>query len=717
MKSIVSSAPTPDDLKKYGLDKPKAIVNLHMGSARASLAIGGPADETTVYAKDLSRPDVYTIDKTTADDFTKTADDFRRKELFDMRAFTATRIEITRDGKTTVFEKVKGTGENAQDTWKRVSPTAAEPDKEKFQTFVASLADIRAISFVDSKAKTGLDAPAVTIVVKFDEGKKEDRVTAGEEWRRCVRLAPGRPWCRQDRPDQAGRGAQGHRRVRKMTGRLTAAVLSLTLLLACRGTPAPALPSRPSPEDARSASVATLRQRVATLLADQAVSAGTWGVEVRSLRGSDTLIAENAHRLLTPASTLKVITLAVAADQLGWDYTFETRVVPHGTIVNGTLEGDLVVIGSGDPSLDDWDGAATTVFRAWATRLKEIGVTAVNGRIIGDDNVFADEGLGAGWAWDDLAFAYSAAASGLQFNEGAAQVVVTPGAQVGAQAVLAVSPAYAAVPLRGFVRTEKAGVPASLALEQLPRSAGVRLTGSVPIDGTPQIRNVSVDNPTLYFVNAVRAGLQANGIEIRGDAVDADDIVGAPVVEGTPAVMVHRSPALSSLADTLMKLSQNLYAETLLRTIGRVRSGVGTADAGRAAVRDVLASWGVPAGDVLVADGSGLSRYNLVTTDAMVSILLHVYADPRLRDPYLASLPVAGRAGTLAARMQGTAAEGNVRAKTGSFTNARAVAGFVQTAEGEPLAFSIIANNYGGPPTEVDRVTDAILVALAEFRR
>ena len=182
-------------------------------------------------------------------------------------------------------------------------------------------------------------------------------------------------------------------------------------------------------------------------------------------------------------------------------------------------------------------------------------------------------------------------------------------------------------------------------------------------------------------------------------------------------MLTHRSPALSSLADTLMKLSQNMYAETLLRTLGRQRSGVGTADAGRAVVRDVLTSWGIPPSEVLMADGSGLSRYNLVTADAMVTVLAHVYDDVRLRQPYLDTLPIAGRAGTLSARMKGTAADGNVHAKTGSFTNARAVAGFVHTADGEPLAFSIIANNYGAPPDTIDRVTDAIIVSLAEFRR
>jgi hypothetical protein len=180
VKSIVGPSATPDDLKRYGLDKPSAVVNLHLGSDRTSIVVGGPAGEDTVYAKDASKPDIFTIQKTAADDLKKTANDYRRKDMFDMRAFTATHIEVTRAGKTTAWDKVKGTGENAVDTWKRVSPSAGEPDKDKFGAFVAALADIRATEFVDSKAKTGLDNPAATIVVKFDEGKKEDRVNVSK---------------------------------------------------------------------------------------------------------------------------------------------------------------------------------------------------------------------------------------------------------------------------------------------------------------------------------------------------------------------------------------------------------------------------------------------------------------------------------------------------------------------------------------------------------
>ena len=180
MKAVVGPSATAEELKTYGLDKPSAVVNLHLGTDRTSVLVGGPAGEDTVYAKDSARPDIYTIQKAAADDLRKVAEDYRRKDLFDMRAFTATHIEITRNGKTYGFDRIKGKDETVADTWKRVTPTAAEPDKDKFQAFVAALADIRAVSYADAKTKTGLDAPVATIVVKFEDGKKEEKVLLGK---------------------------------------------------------------------------------------------------------------------------------------------------------------------------------------------------------------------------------------------------------------------------------------------------------------------------------------------------------------------------------------------------------------------------------------------------------------------------------------------------------------------------------------------------------
>ena len=453
------------------------------------------------------------------------------------------------------------------------------------------------------------------------------------------------------------------------------------------------------------------------MLADPSLAAGTWGLEVRSLRTGERLVDVGAHRLLMPASTMKTVTLAVAADQLGWDFSFDTKLVPAGPISGGVLNGDLVIVGSADPSLDDWDGTASSVFASWAAQLKALGVRTITGRIVGDDRVVADSGFGRGWMWDDMAEDYSPPVSGLQFNQGVAKVIVSPGDTVDAPATMTIWPAFAPLRVVNSVTTAAQGSRASVEVTASALSTTFTVSGKVPVGAPPTTRFTSVLTPTQYFVNAARAGLIAEGIDVRGQAVDIDDISDAPTVDANAAIIVYRSQPLSVIASTLMQLSQNMYAETLLHTLGRLRGTAGTADAGRDVVRAVLTSWGIPVNELVMADGSGLSRYDLVTPDLLTSVLSHVYANPQGREAYTATLPVAGRPGMLERRMKGTLAEGNATAKTGSFTNARALAGFVTTRDGEPLAYSLIANQYGIPTANIDRVMDAIVVSLAEFSR
>jgi uncharacterized protein DUF4340 len=180
MKSIASSEPSPADLKKYGLDKPAISVELGASSSKATLLVGGKADDNTVYARDASKPAVVTIDKALIDDLSKGADDYRVKDLFQFRAYNANHVEIMRADQKIVFDRVKGQGENAQDRWHRVSPNPADVDRDKVDAVLAKLANMRASSFVESTAKTGLDKPAMTVSVKFDDGKKEERVAFGK---------------------------------------------------------------------------------------------------------------------------------------------------------------------------------------------------------------------------------------------------------------------------------------------------------------------------------------------------------------------------------------------------------------------------------------------------------------------------------------------------------------------------------------------------------
>ncbi len=180
MKSVVTSDPTPADLKKYGLDKPDTTVNVNSGSSRATLVFGSKAPDNTVYARDASKPTVVTVDATLVDDLKKGGDDYRRKDLFEFRPYNVTHIELTHNGQTLVLDRVKGTGENAPDKWHRASPNPGDVDKDKMDGLLSKLSNMRAASFVESTAKAGLDKPALVVDAKFDEGKKDEKVTFGQ---------------------------------------------------------------------------------------------------------------------------------------------------------------------------------------------------------------------------------------------------------------------------------------------------------------------------------------------------------------------------------------------------------------------------------------------------------------------------------------------------------------------------------------------------------
>ncbi|HEY7284596.1 MAG TPA: DUF4340 domain-containing protein [Vicinamibacterales bacterium] len=193
MKSIATPDASAADLKKFGFDKPQATVDLTAGSSRATLLIGGKADDTSLYARDASKTMVVTVESSLLDEIKKGPDDYRRKDLFEFRPYNANHIEITRNGQTAVFDRVKSASEGKPDTWHRASPNAGDVDKDKFDAFLGRISNMRATKFVASTAGTGLDKPALTVVVKFDDNKKEERVTFGQSGQDVHAARPGEP--------------------------------------------------------------------------------------------------------------------------------------------------------------------------------------------------------------------------------------------------------------------------------------------------------------------------------------------------------------------------------------------------------------------------------------------------------------------------------------------------------------------------------------------
>jgi serine-type D-Ala-D-Ala carboxypeptidase/endopeptidase (penicillin-binding protein 4) len=499
-----------------------------------------------------------------------------------------------------------------------------------------------------------------------------------------------------------------------------------------------------------------LQQELAAVFDNPSVSA-LWAVQVQSFDTGEVLFERNAHTLVMPASNMKLVTMSVAAARLGWDFRFATQIATDGAIENGTLSGDLIVVGNGDPTISDRGGDATRVFQSWADQLRALGITRISGRIVGDDDWFDDQPLGDGWAWDDLVYGYSTAGGALQFNEDVVKAIIKPGAAAGDPAIVTLEPAGSGLIVRNLVSTSGAGTTADVSLSRRPGSAVLEVSGVVPIGGRDIVQTAAVDNPTQFYVNVLRDTLVRKGITVDGQAVDIDDLK-SDAAHPTPAdaalalekrrvLFTHQSPPLASdeVATTFMKVSQNLFGETLMLTIGAQNQGaalsftpapaaasataVSAASAAPAFVRhrhteaarkvyeDVLSSWGVPPSEHIIVDGSGLSRYDYITASLLVHVLRAMARDPKFAATFEALLPIAGKDGTLRGRMKGTKAEGVVHAKTGTLSGVRSLSGYLQTADGEHIGFSIIANNFKAPSAIIDGIAELAVERLVNFTR
>ena len=477
--------------------------------------------------------------------------------------------------------------------------------------------------------------------------------------------------------------------------------------------PAPAVePATPPPTPSRTEALgAALDDVLAQPTFDRAQTA----LVVRSLDSGETLYRRNGATWLVPASTMKVLTAVAAAERLGWGFRYETRLVAMGPIVNGTLRGDLVVVGGGDPSLNPRHPARANAFDDWAGALKATGIVHIAGHIVGDDSAVEQPGWGVGWAWDDLVEGYGAAYAALQYHEGEVTVTIGPGATPGAPAVVYLSPANHGLLVDSRAVTAAEGAAPRLTLAREPGTRFLAVDGRAPLGAAPVSAVTAVANPTIFFTDELRATLQRHGIVVDGAAADIDDLSDRPRAALGTTLLVDLSPPLSELVDVTLKWSRNEYAEALLLALDPTTPA--TAREALAVLRETLAGLGVAAGGYTTRDGSGLSRNDYLSADALVATLTAAWERPHLRDTLASTLPEAGRSGSLADRLNGTVAEGRVRAKTGSMSNVRSLAGFVETAAGEALTFAFLTNGFDVRPAEIDARVDEMLLALVALPR
>lgn len=459
-----------------------------------------------------------------------------------------------------------------------------------------------------------------------------------------------------------------------------------------------------------------LAARLDSIFADTAFAHAHMGAEFISLRTGETLYRTNAARLFLPASNQKLFTGAAALETLGPAYRFRTAVSASGQVRDGVLHGDLIVRGSGDPTLSARFGEnARSALLAWADSLRARGITRVQGGIIGVDSAFVGAPWGSGWAWDDLDYGFAAEYGALQFNEGVVTMQLFPSRTVGSPPIVVLDPPTQHVRIYNLATTGAAGTPLELSIARDAAGPGVTVAGSIPADTTMLTRSLAVRSSTAYFLSVLREALREAGVEVQGQALPADEWPDdrAGVVEAL--LFTHHSPPLGDVLAGMMKPSQNQIAETLLLTVGRELRGEGSPEAGAAVVDSLLRAWSLPAGELRMADGSGMSRYNLTSPRLLTGLLAHMDRSAS-REVWRASLPVAGVDGTLENRMRDPPLRETVIAKTGTLTGVRALSGYLTTAAGEPVAFSLLLDHHLRSSAQADRMMEAALQAVIERR-
>jgi D-alanyl-D-alanine carboxypeptidase/D-alanyl-D-alanine-endopeptidase (penicillin-binding protein 4) len=480
-------------------------------------------------------------------------------------------------------------------------------------------------------------------------------------------------------------------------------------LLSCAKRP-PSTPqsiAKPQPD-----AITLLGQDILSATTAPGVTRGVWGIAVYSLDRQQTLVDLSARALLVPASSAKIVTVATAAEAVGWNYRYITTLLATGPIVDGVLKGDLLAVGSGDPSIG---GPAGDDLSTWSDGIKAAGIRRIEGHIVGDDDALEEPRPPLAWAWDDLGYTTGAVFGALNVAENRTVITIAPGAAEGRSTTITVDPRAA---YRGLTNRSVTGPSGSTQLlwpEQRPGEPSLTIGGSIPLGAAPVSIGIAVGNPTLWFANVLRGRLIRDGIEVGGEAVDIDDIRPPPVRTSATVVFTHTSRTLAEIAQPLLKDSINVYAEALLR-LNAAPGLFPTNDAALEGMRARLESWGIARDSHQLVDGSGLSRRDTISAEALLTVLRRMY-DPTGASPFMTGLPVAGVDGSLALRMKGTAAERTVRAKTGTMSNIRSMSGYATTRDGEHVAFVAIVNNFEGAGAQANDALDRIAVRLASFSR
>jgi len=489
-----------------------------------------------------------------------------------------------------------------------------------------------------------------------------------------------------------------------------------------------------------------LQERISGVLGAPDLGRGFWGIEVVSLSTGETLYSQNADKLFTPASNTKLFTTAAALALIGPDYKFRTTVETTGTLDRyGRLNGDLQLVGHGDPNLsgrelpydlrtqraDDPIQALETL----ADALVQKGVKYVDGDIVADDSYFAFERYGEGWSQDDLVWADGAPVSALTINDNVVFVNILPADRPGEKAFVSIKPFADYYRIDNRIITTPAGTGRKFYVNREPGSTVITLWGNMPLDDAGANEALAIEDPAEFAAVLFRQLLEKRGVAVYGHqrtrhtelatlstftatavapSHGGSEGLSRPFKSDQPLTLAsYESKPLLEDVRVINKVSQNLHAEILLRLLGRERGNAGTIEGGLEVLREFLTRAGISSDQYVFYDGSGLSRQNLVTPHAIVQILRYGSAQP-WGAAYKSTFPVSGVDGSLSDRLNGPRLRSRILGKTGSLGGVKTLSGYATTDAGQAVAFSILSNNFNLPAKRVTDTIDQVVQAVVE---
>jgi D-alanyl-D-alanine carboxypeptidase/D-alanyl-D-alanine-endopeptidase (penicillin-binding protein 4) len=463
-------------------------------------------------------------------------------------------------------------------------------------------------------------------------------------------------------------------------------------------------------------------ERAELLVQTAPVDKGEWGLLVVDAATGETLYQKNPDKYFVPASNMKLLTTALALDTLGPAYRFRTTLESNGILSSdGRLSGNLILVGRGDPNIsnrkfpfdtkEEFDGPPEKVLAELADAVVTRGLREISGDVVGDDSYFPRERYPDGWEIDDIVWEYGAAVSAIVVDDNTVTLTLTPGEKAGDLAQVSVDPPAQEFTVKSEVITIGAKDKADLRLTREPGSDSVLLSGVLPAKSSPHKLILAIQEPAQHAAALLTRSLTERGVKVHGKIRAQHDP--DPAEAARTVLAEHLSIPLADSVKLVNKISQNLHTEVLLRTAAR-QSGRWTNPEDLAKFPEAFyAKVGIPAGDVVQTDGSGLSRHDLVTPRAFVTLLQYAQKQPWFA-AYYASLPVAGVDGTLNERMKNAGISGRIHAKTGSVSHVRTLSGYADTPGGRRLVFSFLSNNEITKNHEVHDTLDGLCQAMLE---